>query len=548
LGALDKMKNILINKLLIFILIGLLFLVNNSNASNNNRNIDNITSKVSYDIANIVAENQLEIFDKNIDFIISDSYLFNDKNGDSLFYIFNLKPVGYIIVSADYKLSPIIAYSFTSNYKINDYYEQFFIDFITLDLELRLENIKNLSDSDSEEINVLWTELTNYDDKNYNNYYLEQWPPEGTTDTEGWIETNWHQDSPYNDFCPMDASSGERSIAGCPAVAIAQILNYHKTINNVFFDDRDDYYHTYINRFWIDDDYEEYDFPSFSEINIYLQNLKELYENELSITDEDKAALNFACGVAANQVYTSTVSGTFGVNQAFDAYMKFNCTSAELIETDNECLYDRIIYNIKNAYPVHLAVVTPEWDSGHNLIIDGYNTNNYYHLNFGWGGQYDGWYKIPDKLPFSLTVIEGVIVDIMNYKSGSDLECYGSINWINVTPNSELTGSFIVENIGDQGSMMDWEIISFPDWGEWEFNPDIGIELIDGDQVIVNVSVIAPNNIQKEFSGNIKIINSENEGDIDCIQVSLATSKNRAFNKLNLFNYFLDFFQFLYMI
>ena len=69
---------------------------------------------------------------------------------------------------------------------------------------------------------------------------FQQWPPEGTTLTEGWVETNWHQNSPYNDFCPIDPSSGDRGVAGCPAVAMAQILNYHRTINNVFFNDSDE--------------------------------------------------------------------------------------------------------------------------------------------------------------------------------------------------------------------------------------------------------------------------------------------------------------------
>ena len=35
-----------------------------------------------------------------------------------------------------------------------------------------------------------------------------------------------------------------------------------------------------------------------------------------------------------------------------------------------------------------------------------------FHLNFGWGGPYNGWYLLPDEIPYGLTVIEGAIVDI----------------------------------------------------------------------------------------------------------------------------------------
>ncbi|MFH2096233.1 MAG: C10 family peptidase, partial [Bacteroidota bacterium] len=78
-----------------------------------------------------------------------------------------------------------------------------------------------------------------------------------------------------------------------------------------------------------------------------------------------------------------------------------------------------IIQNIIDSLPVHLAVVDPSWSSGHNVVIDGYNTDNYYHLNFGWGGASNGWYLLPDGIPYSLTVIEGVIVDIYPDQSTS---------------------------------------------------------------------------------------------------------------------------------
>jgi hypothetical protein len=243
---------------------------------------------------------------------------------------------------------------------------------------------------------------------------FQQWPEPGTTSTGGWLETNWTQNAPYNNLCPMDLVSGSRSIAGCPAVAMAQIVNFHKTVNGVVFYDEDDYYHSYAGRnYMIDDDYATVDFPSFPMLNGYLDTLQMSYNDGTPLKNRDKAALTFACGVAARQVFTSTASGTFGVDQALEAYMKFNFDYVVLLTDADTSLYPHMAQNIKDTLPVHLAVVDPAWSMGHNVVVDGYNTDEYFHLNFGWGGSNNGWYLLPEEIPYGLTVIEGAVVDII---------------------------------------------------------------------------------------------------------------------------------------
>ena len=164
-----------------------------------------------------------------------------------LFYILHLFPHGYIIVGANRNLPPIIAYSFTSNFTVED--ENIFLQILEVDIKLRLENVQYMPENIIEKRHHMWNNLLNWK-STINNF--QQWPPEGSTTTEGWIESRWHQKSPYNDFCPMDKKAGKRSVAGCPAIPMAQILNYHRTTNNVAFNDSDDYYHNYGgNRYWI---------------------------------------------------------------------------------------------------------------------------------------------------------------------------------------------------------------------------------------------------------------------------------------------------------
>ena len=50
-----------------------------------------------------------------------------------------------------------------------------------------------------------------------------------------------------------------------------------------------------------------------------------------------------------------------------------------------------------------------------------------------------------------------------------DLDCNGSLSWTDVPPGSTVEGSFEVSNIGEDGSELDWEVIEWPDWGNWSF-------------------------------------------------------------------------------
>jgi hypothetical protein len=392
------------------------------------------------------------------------------------------------------------------------------------DIALRLKNIDTIPKNRINERHLLWNAYMK--GKPIASQGFEQWPPEGTTPTGGWLLTNWNQNAPYNNFCPLDLVNGGRSYAGCPAVTMAQILNYHNTTCDIQFTDSDDYHHTYGgNNFWIDNDYATYGFPSFPQLNTYLTTLQSHYQTQTPLTNNDKAAITFACGVAATQVYNAGGSGTFGVDQAYDAYLRFNCTTVELLDESDPDLFLRLANNMKDALPAHLAVVNEAWTVGHNLVIDGYNTNNYYHLNFGWGGSYNGWYIIPDDLPYELTVIEGVIIDILSEDTGTpDLTTSGSLEWTDVIPYETVTSSFTVSNIGETGSNLDWQISEWPSWGTWTFTPSSGSNLKPEDgPVTVNVEVMVPSQEGQLYTGEVTVINIDNNSDYSTLPVTLET-------------------------
>jgi hypothetical protein len=107
----------------------------------------------------------------------------------------------------------------------------------------------------------------------------------------------------------------------------------------------------------------------------------------------------------------------------------------------------------------------------------------------------------------------------------SDLHCTGSLSWENIEPEETVTGSFIVENIGDAGSLLNWEIETYPNWGTWTFNPENGTHLPVGSPITVEVEVVAPPDKNKEFLGDVKVINSEDSSDFCNINVFLKTPR-----------------------
>ena len=87
-------------------------------------------------------------------------------------------------------------------------------------------------------------------------------------------------------------------------------------------------------------------------------------------------------------------------------------------------MYAILISNVQAGYPAHLAVENAAGTSGHNVVVDGYReSDGKFHLNFGWGGYKDNWYKLPDPNGFGYgwTKIEGLIVDLI--PTASDVLC-----------------------------------------------------------------------------------------------------------------------------
>ena len=206
--------------------------------------------------------------------------------------------------------------------------------------------------------------------------YTSQW-----TAIAPLTKTKWNQSAPYNNQCPLH--DGERSVTGCTATAMAQVMKYHewpkdktKPIPS---------YQTTTFKFTV---------PSLSATTFNWDGMKNTYNN-----GEDGSAvakLMRYCGQAIKSDYRKLSTGAYtsDVVIALQEYFGYD----QNIEMTNLSFHtisewEAIIYNeLKEARPVYHAGYS--MGGGHAFVCDGYDGNGMFHFNWGWGGSYDGYYKL----------------------------------------------------------------------------------------------------------------------------------------------------------
>jgi len=347
----------------------------------------------------------------------------DDQTGETLAYVLGLTPKGFIVVSPDTDITPVIAYSFKGNFPLEDFQDNVLLHMVTWDMENRLEAIPILPDDLKEKNNDLWEEYLLSE-----NSFLDT--QVRATQYGPYLTTYWKQGSPYNTSCPRDPVTGNTSVVGCVATAMAQIVNYHKYPSSVTFI-RDDNYESV---------YDPGDDKGTRTIDITATDA-----NISSITypasDDTAAKISFACGVSVEMGYSSYQSGAHTYKVATALKNKFGYTSATAYATSNywalgygipyaSDFYSRLQDDMKNIQPAELAISGTL--GGHAIVCDGYNsTTDQYHLNYGWGvnlppgGTTDWWYALPAGM-YNFNIVKYGVLDIKPPAPGSNSYCTNS--------------------------------------------------------------------------------------------------------------------------
>ena len=210
------------------------------------------------------------------------------------------------------------------------------------------------------------------------------------TEVEPMIQTQWNQTEPYNNMCPvLPDYGGERAATGCAATALAQLMYYYRYPEHGT--GRNSYY-------WsgtlLSADFE----------NTYYQwDLMELtYDSSSSQESIDAVAeLMYHCGIAQDMSYGwSSAALTFMPAVALKENFGYS-QSVQYINRDYR-QYDEWVSIIKDEIDAARPVLYTGQSSGggHAFIIDGYNTDGYFHVNWGWGGLSDGYFTLAALNPY----------------------------------------------------------------------------------------------------------------------------------------------------
>jgi len=331
------------------------------------------------------------------------------RKGRVIAHVLDLSPEGCIVLSSDTDIHPVIAYSFKGRFLMEDAPDNAFLHLLELDMGNRLDALPATSEKLKKKNSALWEDYLAQDESFVQELSSEDvWGP--------WLETTWHQGYPYKTFCPIDPTTGSRSVVGCAATAMAQIVNFWKYPTGLTFNWDEDHYISNEGKdkeIEIDEDHETLDFPSFDELNQKLADIK--YDGDV----DEIAAICFACGISASMNYSSQGSGTYA-SYVFSGYWRFgyNYVDKWMFEED---FYDVLKEDMKEARPAQLHIYSSS--SGHAIVADGYRTNwagesgDFYHLNFGWGESYpdlidECWYTLPEGLPSGYNEVGSAAMNI----------------------------------------------------------------------------------------------------------------------------------------
>ena len=320
----------------------------------------------------------------------------------SSIYAFNLEGGGFIIASADSRTLPVLGYSTSGS----------------IDWELLPDNIREWLKSYDEAVASLGNR-TDIIDGNLLSDPSQSDTPLQREPVEPLIKTHWDQFAPYWNQTPIYKGSrsdlkGKRTLTGCAATAMAQIVNYYqwpKTIPDGLPEYNASTYFQY--------SFAEYDytidalppvvFDWDNMLDDYLVWNPETQQTEQVGTDQQRravATLMRYCGQSQKMLYGTYElgSGAFpsqyqnAFNTAFDYPAALYL---ERVEYGIDEWEDIIYGELAARRPIFYCGYSD--DGGHAFICDGYDGYGLFHINWGWSGSDDGYFALSVLNPYNNT-------------------------------------------------------------------------------------------------------------------------------------------------
>lgn len=198
------------------------------------------------------------------------------------------------------------------------------------------------------------------------------------------IQTRWGQNDPYNLLCPMDGDN--RSVTGCVATAMAQLMYYHKypsqTTTTI------PAYTTTKKSIAVDE---------IGVTTIPWDDIQKTYSGQETVSQREAVAkLMLLCGSSMNMDYTSDVSNAVSayVPDKLKTYFDYDAATTFANRGSYRAAdWDHLIYEeLSQKRPVYYC--GSSIGGGHAFIVDGYDGDGLYHVNWGWNGMSDNYFVL----------------------------------------------------------------------------------------------------------------------------------------------------------
>ena len=271
------------------------------------------------------------------------------------FYVFNTEDdAGYVIVSADDRTDAVLGYATHGRFDTN----------------AMPPNVQAWMDAYAQQIVALDTYASEL-----------QHEGEARAPIAPLLTTQWNQTAPFNDMCPW--RGGSRTATGCVATAMAQVMKFHEwpaeetaTIPA---------YTTYSAKISL---------PELTPTVFQWSDMHDVYEHTDNATAV--AELMRYCGQALQSDYDAHATGAYlaDVPQVLTTYFNYDAGVKFLYQSNYPVSeWEDIIYaELQAERPVLHAGTS--MGGGHAFVCDGYDGAGLFHFNWGWGGMYDGYFKL----------------------------------------------------------------------------------------------------------------------------------------------------------
>ncbi|MEZ5195330.1 MAG: C10 family peptidase [Bacteroidales bacterium] len=294
------------------------------------------------------------------------------------YYAFNIDPKGYVIISGIRNVVPVLAYSFNSHYGENNQPSQFIAWMEQYKEQIIYANENGLSPTQN--IEADWERLITDNPENLKAL-------KGEKEVSPMLISTWDQGTFYNQMCPADpAGPGGHCLTGCVATAMGQLCYYFRwpiTGTGSY----------------------TYQHPVYGTISANFEETTYDWNGMINSLEGQNLAVAEVIshmGVSVDMDYGPAGSGMWNHKAAYSlrTYFKYAPETEYLYRDSTNLDWDSVIVaHLDRNIPMYYAGWSVPNVNGHAFIIDGYQTEEFFHFNWGWGGSYDGYFYLDQLNP-----------------------------------------------------------------------------------------------------------------------------------------------------